>query len=66
MDFALDVICDQGLADLLWSLEGHDHRNLSALLDRLTLLAISLLLGLADCGTNLSQFPPGGADLFIH
>ena len=56
---------DPDLADLLWDLEGHDHRDLFALFDWFTHLALSLLFGLADRGTNLGQFLPSCANLLF-
>ena len=56
---------DPYLADFLWDLEGHDHRDLFALFGWFTHLALSLLFGLADSGANLGQFLPGSANLFF-
>ena len=56
---------DPDLADFLRDLEGHDHRDLFALFGWFTHLALSLLFGLADSGTNFGQFLPSSANLFF-
>ena len=59
------MLHDPDLADLLRDLEGHDHRDLLALFNWFTHLALSLLFGLADSGTNLGQLLTGGANLLF-
>ena len=56
---------DPDLADFLRDFEGHDHRDLFALFGWFTHLALSLLFGLADRGTNLGQFLPSCANLLF-